>query len=318
MASDLALIAKAGAENTYTVVVTSISEAKPLNSVSLEFRNLQNQLMQTVTSDNDGFATVQLREKPFVLIATKGKQRGYLRLDDASSLSMSMFDVAGETIRKGLKGFLYGERGVWRPGDAIFLTFILEDKFKTLPANHPVVLELYNPSGQLMSRTVSTNPVNSFYSFRLKTRDDAPTGNWQAKAIVGSAVFIRNLRIETVKPNRLKVQLNFNEKVLQAGKSSTGRLQVNWLHGAPASGKRATIEATLAGTTTSFPNFKGYNFDDPSKTAATQDITVFDGMLNAQGNAAVTTQLNYEADAPGMLAVQFKTTAFEEIGRAHV
>ena len=42
-------------------------------------------------------------------------------------LETSQFDVGGETVQKGLKGVLYGERGVWRPGDDIHLTFVLQD-----------------------------------------------------------------------------------------------------------------------------------------------------------------------------------------------
>jgi hypothetical protein len=45
-------------------------------------------------------------------------------------------------VQSGLKGFIYGDRGVWRPGDP-YTTFILEDKLKTLPADHPVEFELY-------------------------------------------------------------------------------------------------------------------------------------------------------------------------------
>ena len=152
---------------------------------------------------------LNLQDKPFVLIAKKGKQRGYLRLSDASSLSLSMFDVSGEEIKKGVKGFLYGERDVWRPGDIMYLTFILEDKLKSLPANHPVVLELTNPLGQLTQRIVKTNHVNGFYNFTIRTEPSAPTGNWTAKVSVGNSTFSRAIRIETVKPNRLKINLTF-------------------------------------------------------------------------------------------------------------
>ena len=48
---------------------------------------------------------------------------GYLKLDDGSALSMSMFDVGGTETQDGLKGFMYGDRGVWRPGDSLFITF---------------------------------------------------------------------------------------------------------------------------------------------------------------------------------------------------
>ena len=44
------------------------------------------------------------------------------------ALPVSHFDVGGETVVDGLKGHLYGDRGVWRPGDSIYLTFALQDR----------------------------------------------------------------------------------------------------------------------------------------------------------------------------------------------
>jgi uncharacterized protein YfaS (alpha-2-macroglobulin family) len=311
LASDFGIIAKAGTDNNYFVAVTSLIDTKALGDIELEFRNLQNQIVGKSKTNSDGFCRILLQEKPFVLIAKKGDQRGYLRLDEASSLSLSMFDVAGEELKKGVKGYIYGERGVWRPGDNIYLTFILEDKNKSLPANHPVILELRNPSGQLIHRGVKTTHTNGFYNFILKTSPSAPTGNWTVKIRVGGSEFGRNLRIETVKPNRLKINLDFGNQLLKKSQAVNGKLQVNWLHGAPASNARVKIEATMAASKTTFESAKDYIFDDPAKKIASQEILVFDGKLNNEGATNVSARFDFDADAPGMLAVQMKTTAFE-------
>ena len=71
-------------------------------------------------------------------------------------------------ILNGLKGFVYGERGVWRPGDNMFITFILEDKFSVLPNRHPVTLEFYNPQGQLVKTETQHRSINGFYHINLK------------------------------------------------------------------------------------------------------------------------------------------------------
>lgn len=57
-----------------------------------------------------------------------------------------------ERYSKGLKGFIYGERGVWRPGDTLHISFILEDREKRIPDKHPVALEIYNPRGQFYTK----------------------------------------------------------------------------------------------------------------------------------------------------------------------
>src|SRR5690606_25483195 len=101
------------------------------------------------------------------------------------ALSVSSFDVSGEFVQKGLKGMIYGERGVWRPGDSVYLSFILEDKNKMLPASHPVVFEFQNPMGTIVDRQVRSGSENGFYRFATTTLPDAPTGNWTANVKVG-------------------------------------------------------------------------------------------------------------------------------------
>ena len=116
-------------------------------------------------------------------------------------------------IHEGIKGFLYGERGVWRPGDSIYMTFVLEDKNEILPDNHPVRFELFTPESQLYLNKTRSTGLNGVYDFRTAaTEADAPTGNWLAKVNVGGSSFSRPVKIETVKPNRLKINLDFGPR----------------------------------------------------------------------------------------------------------
>ena len=131
------------------VVVKDLKTAEPLGGVTLEFYDYQQQLLGTMTTTTDGKAVFESKDVPFAIIAKSGSQRGYLRLMDGESLSLSGFDVSGDYINKGLKGFIYGERGVWRPGDSVYLSFILEDKNKVLPPTHPLFLNCKTPKGQL-------------------------------------------------------------------------------------------------------------------------------------------------------------------------
>jgi uncharacterized protein YfaS (alpha-2-macroglobulin family) len=208
--------------------------------------DFQQQVIGTASTGSDGKVTISSRQTPFALVARHGNQRGYLRLYDGESLSLSNFDVGGEKISDGIKGFLYGERGVWRPGDSLYLTFALEDKMKVLPSGHPVVFELQNPQGQVVNRLVRSNSENGFYKFATATSSDAPTGNWLGRVKVGGTDFTQAIKIETVKPNRLKINLDFGVDKLTAGNSNVkGDLQVTWLHGAPGKNLSAEFEVFI-------------------------------------------------------------------------
>ena len=311
-ASNLGIIAKEDTDHTLNITVSDILSTNSLSNVKIDIYNFQNQKIGSTATNSDGLASIKLDEKPFLLVAQKNKQYGYLRLDDASSLSMSMFDVGGKKIKKGIKGYIYGERGIWRPGDSIHLSLILEDKNQSLPENHPVVLELYTPQNQLFDRKVKSNSINNFYTFHLKTPQDAQTGNWTARVKVGGTQFSKTLKIEAIKPNRLKIKLHFDSEILHSG-SKPIKLEAQWLHGAPASNLKTIVEMRTFSTKTHFKDFPEYHFDDPSVSFNSESQTIFEGKLNAKGKAQIPLKLNIE-QAPGMVNLSFKTRVFEQGG----
>ena len=316
LASNLGIVAKGGNDGSYLVAVSDLRTANPVSGVQVEFFDFQKQSLQTAQTNSDGVATVKLERSPFVVVASRGPEKGYLKLDDGQSLSLSRFDVSGAVTQKGLKGYLYGDRGVWRPGDSVYLNFILEDRQAKLPPNYPIQFELYDPRGQLHTKRSTSDNKDLLYSLYFATRPDAPTGNWLAKVKAGGATFQKTLKIETVKPNRLKIDLNLAQKDLirQADEPLQTELQVNWLHGAPASGLEAKLEVQLNSKRTTFDKFGDYVFDDPARRIDQDARTIFDGKLNDSGNAAFTTKLVNSKLLPGFLNANFKTRVFEKGG----
>lgn len=313
LASDLGLLAKSGSDGSTLIFVNDLKTTKPLSGIEVEVYDYQQQVIGKATTDAEGKIEIKSKEKPFVLVAKSGAQRGYLTLRDGNSLSLSNFDVSGEHVQKGLKGFLYGERGVWRPGDTLHLSFILEDKAKTLPATHPVVFELQNPQGQVVNRLVRSTSENGFYDFTTSTKPDAPTGNWTARIKVGGTEFNQNIKIETVKPNRLKINLDFGTERLTSPHVN-GTLDVKWLHGAPGRNLKAEFEVMLSKVPTTFAKYPAYLFEDPSRQFYSESVLVYEGSTNAEGKANVSTTLETSSAAPGFLNAVFKGKVYEESG----
>ena len=319
LASDLGMIAKRGNDGVLFLAVANLRTTRPLASAKLEVYNFQHQLIGSRETNSDGMAKVETDSKPFLVIAQKGKQYGYLRVDEGASLSLSKFNVAGRETQDGLKGFIYGERDVWRPGDSLFLSFMVHDEADRLPDEHPVVMEMINSRGQMVDRLVKTSGVNGVYGFRTATAADAPTGRWKARVKVGGAVFEKDLRIETIKPNRLKQDLAFeDDRFSSSDQQPVGRLNVAWLHGAPASELKADVKMQLVSAGTSFDDYPGYRFEDPSRSFTSEEQTLFEGRLDEQGQASVRANLETGEQAPGMLKAAFSLRAFEESGNFSV
>ncbi|KPL17567.1 MAG: hypothetical protein AMS26_00375 [Bacteroides sp. SM23_62] len=315
LASDLGIIAKAGTDHSLIVAVTDLVSTLPLSGVQVNILNFQQQVIGSTRTDVRGMASIPLENKPFLLIARQNEQRGYLRLDDGSSLSLSRFDVSGNIVQKGVKAFIYGERGVWRPGDTLFLNLMLEDRQHLLPESHPVTFELLNPHGQMVSRMIRSNGTHGFYSFITATLPDAPTGNWMARIRIGGLVFTKWLRIETVKPNRLKINLDFGKDYISVTDPEIrGTLGVTWLHGAVARNLKTHVSVVLTEMTTQFRRYRDFDFDDPVKSFNTEEQTLFDGRTDEDGKASFMTRLQTGNASPGMLRAGFITRVFEESG----
>ena len=314
-ASNIGLTAKRGNDNSMSIAVSNILTTEPMGDVDLEIMDYQQTIISTSKSNGDGFATLDLKRKPYLLIAKKGNERGYLKLDDGSSLALSRFDVSGTEVKNGIKGFIFGERGVWRPGDTMYLNFIVEDKANKLPKDLPVEFSLFTPTGQLYKHAVQANAEDGFYLFKTNTDPSSPTGNWLAKVKVGGASFEKNIKVETVMPNRLKINLDFGkDPLLGLGSAGKGTLNAKWLFGTPGKNLKAKIDASLYAKKTAFPKFDGYKFDDPTTNYATQQKTIYEGTLDSAGNAVVKPAFETEEAAPGMLTANLVVKVFEPGG----
>ena len=67
-----------------------------------------------------------------------------------------------------------------------------------------------DPNGKAMYQIVQKYNEMNHYKFIVPTRAEYPTGNWEALVSLGGAKFYKSIKIETIKPNRLKIKTNFN------------------------------------------------------------------------------------------------------------
>ena len=319
MMSNLGVIAKANSENKLWVSVANIVDTKPAANINVTIYNYQLQVIGSGKTDSEGFTAIDVKGKPFVLVAEGNGNKTYMRLVDGENNSLSRFDTGGKRIEKGIKGYIYGERGVWRPGDTLHITFVLFDLEKRIPNNHPVSIEIYNPQGQFYTKQTAAKGVNGFYTFTIPTSQDDPTGLWNAYIKLGGTSFHKALRIETIKPNRLKINLDLGTEKIEAFKERVpATLTSSWLTGAIARNLEARVELTLSRAGTQFKGYEKYRFNSPASDFNTYESEVFAGKLDESGVAKFDLKLPSAENAPGMLNASFVTRVFEPGGDASI
>jgi len=318
MTSTLGIIAKRADSPELDIFVNDILSSKPVSDAKVQVYDYQLQSLGSGKTDRDGHVRISASGKPFIVTAEAGESKTYLRVNDGEENLLSRFDVGGERIQDGLKGFVYGERGVWRPGDTLHLTLVVEDPMKLFPAAHPATMEVYTALGQLHSRKVAANNTDGFYTFSVPTAETDPTGSWNAYFKIGGATFHKSLLIETVKPNRLKVNLKVPE-VIDGMEAFNYSIESNWLTGPAASGLKYELEMTLRDGSALLAkksgNLAGYTFRNPLSSFSTSEISVAKGRLDAAGKASGKADRNKAVyQAPGLLAASVVSRVFEEGG----
>lgn len=311
LSTNLGLIVKEDRDHNFHVTVNDLHSTAPISGADVVLYNYQMRPLASIKTNGEGLGEVKVKERPFFVVATKGKAANYVKLESGAALSLGNFKVAGAQIKDGMKGFLYGDRGVWRPGDSLYLNFILQSE-NELPKSHPVRFELRDPNGAVVERQVNSSPTGRIYDFRTATQPTAITGTYHATVSVGASRFERNIKIETVKPNRLNIDLKFEDEIIQVRDNKLkGDIKVQWLTGIDASEVEVDVKAKFNPLTNPFEGMEGFVFKDPVRTINTEEQEFFSGVTDALGDLPMEADMSLAAKAPGLLHSRFLVNAFE-------
>ncbi len=314
LSTNIGLTAKLGKDKKLHISALDIMSAKPLAGVEVNVYTTQKQISEVARTGRDGTISIKVEQQPQYVVAKHNGRASYINLNDYRANSLTDFDISGKNKKKGVDGYIYGERGVWRPGDTIHLTFVLDDKLKTLPEDHPVKIEVYDTKSTKKFTRSTTKHIAHMYTFSVPTKTSDPTGKWEARVEVGDHLFSKNLRVETVKPNRIKMTYPTLPDVVDMYNNQEIELESDWLHGANASNLSAKVEMRIFPAKTEFAEYDSYEFDDPARKINDISTQIYDGKLDADGKASFPLKANKDLLAPGMLNISLKTKVFEKSG----
>jgi uncharacterized protein YfaS (alpha-2-macroglobulin family) len=313
MVSDIGIIAKAGQGDELTIFTTKLSNTTILPGVEVEVLDYQQQVLASIKTDSDGKAEFTGLEDPYFVRATDGNYTSYLRLTSSEALSYSHFKTDGVTVRDGIKAFIYNERGVYRPGDTIYTGFMLHDITGNLPEKAPITIELYNARGQQAGKHVVPRNEADHYLVHFKTQTDDETGRWSIRAMIGNISFDQSVSVETVKPNRLKINMDI-DKTVYANESQSIDMHVEWLHGAPVSNLQYTVEGAARKSYLKFDKYPGFEFNHKENDLNTSPDQYHSGTLNEAGDATIPPYSPSGSALPSKVNLSYFMKVFEPNG----
>jgi len=312
LVSNLALSVKADSKRGLYIQAVNLLTGEAEKNTEIKLFNFTQSLLEEGSTDSNGSYKAKNSNDVTFIQARSGSNYAYLDLRSAP-LSTGNFQVEGVKTYDGVKGFVYGERGVWSPGDAMHLCLIIQDKEKTLPANVPVVFTLEDPMGKIIDKQVLTESVNGFYKVETSTSKNDVTGTWNAVFKTGNNIWSKHVKIESVIPNKLAVNLQVAKNYFSSGVNNVS-LYGEWLTGVKASGLKAEIYSRYLSNDAGFEKFSGYNFSNKEFSTATSLSKIWNGVLDDNGNASFNLTLDAGQNISGLLNAILETRVYEPSG----
>ncbi len=319
--TDLALTAKRR-PGGYLVWVTSISRGRPETGVEVEVRSETNQVLASSVSDAQGLAELNFSEshpdgQPFVLIARRGDELTYL-LPDKRQWLLEGVDVTGRDVPGPYDVFLYGERGVYRPGDTIRLTGLVRSDGGKSAEDLPLDIQVTRPDGKdvhtLQARTEQGR--QGFFHAEYSTLDTSRTGPWTFTArLRGSQRVLgtTHVYVEAFRPVRMEVRVETPD--LRLGPDAEEipvDVQARYLWDSPAGGMEVKLLTRYQKIPFTPEQYPGYTFGVQSQWSKSAPTVT--GVLDEQGRASMVAPIPEDLE-PGLYRSVVRAEITEPGGR---
>ena len=256
------------AEDGVHAFVRSLQTAEPVADAAVRLVAVNNEILAELRTDTEGRATFA----PGLALGDGGRAPQLVVVeteDDYAFLDVSKpgFDltdrgVDGRPSPGPLDVFATTERGVYRPGETVFVTALLRDARAAAVTGLPLTLEIERPDGLVSSSEVLQDRGAGSYFAAIPLVTDAMRGSWTARLYAdpkAEALTSVSYLVEDFEPERLAFEVTAPEGQLTAGEAAEVPVKAGYLYGATAPGLAIEADVYLR-TTTTLPGFPGYTF----------------------------------------------------------
>lgn len=322
--SDLGLSAFTGADGVH-VLVRGLANAKPVADAEIRLIARNNEVLGTAKTNAAGHAVFDAGLSrgigglaPGIVTAQLKEDYGFLDMQQ-SAFDLTDRGVSGRIAPRGLDAFVYAERGVYRPGESVYLSALLRDARGVGVAGMPLTLLVRRPDGMEYRRVVVEDQGGGGRAITVSLLSGVPTGTWRAlvysdpkRPAIGETTFL----VEDYVPERLELLLSAKTPAITSGGRAEIDANVRYLYGAPGAELQVSGETTVrVAKSSAIPGFAGYRTgleDEPVeaiKTPIEENATT-----DAAGKATLSIEVK-EPETNLPLEAEFAITASETGGR---
>ncbi len=266
--SDLGLTAFSGDSGVHAFV-RSLSETTAVAGANVKLVARNNEVLGTAQTDANGY----VRFEAGLARGEGGLQPALLVADNASGeyafldLTSNAFDlsdrgVKGRDAPGPIDGYIYTERGVYRPGEEVNVTALVRDA-AGLASGLPVTVILTRPDGVEHARYPLADEGFGGRTVRVPLGGGVMTGTWRAKLHTdpkADALTQVSFLVEDYVPERLDLTLDAGKSPLGIDTPLKVQLAGRYLYGPPATDLALEGEVIVRAASKASEAHKGYRF----------------------------------------------------------
>lgn len=332
--TDMALMSYSGSEGV-DAVVRSLKSAKTIAGVPVSLVAANGETLAEGKTDASGrvrFAKPLLEGKlgmrPKMLMAY-GAQADLAVLDlERSPVDLSRQGIGGRNddsavtdgrdSRTNIDGYLYGDRGIYRPGETVHLVGLVRDR-TGVAADRKGALVISRPSGVEYQRFAFDKTASGAVARDILLPKSAPRGRWTAKLQIegiDAPAGQMSFSVEDFAPQRLAVDVEGQPAVpIRAGEERAVVVTSRFLYGAPGAGLQVQGEARIAADPTPFAKFSDYRFGDEQTPFQEKVLDPTTTVTDGAGRANLSFSATIAGDTPVPLKALVTASVFEPGGR---
>ncbi|WP_304186338.1 alpha-2-macroglobulin [Phenylobacterium aquaticum] len=337
MFTDMALSAYDGSDSL-DVVVRSLKTARILPGVKVTLVARNGEDLAESKADSNGhvrFDHALLEGEGAAdakMVMAYGAQGDLAVLDlDRAPVDLSKQGIGGRTADGGdastsgrasagvVDAYVYGDRGIYRPGETVHLNALLRDREVKAVKDRKGAIVVRRPSGVEFKRYPFDSAPQGSVSADVVLPKSAPRGKWSAKVELDGlekAAGELSFSVEDFAPQRLAVTATGQEsRPLSAGEARSVEINARFLYGAAGAGLQTQGEARLKADPDPFPQFEGYSWGDQVSPFEEKYLDLGQTVTDGEGRAVVTVKADEAGDTAQPLAVAFTASVFEPGGR---
>jgi uncharacterized protein YfaS (alpha-2-macroglobulin family) len=330
--TDLGVIAKKSMDGSQDIFVQSIRTGAPVSGASVAVIAKNGSTLFTQNTSADGlahFANLKgfTQEKtPAMYVVRQGEDLSFLPVTSYDrTLDFSRFDIGGEPNAHSqgqLSGYLFSDRGIYRPGDLFHIGMIVRaNSWTRSVAGMPLIAEVVDPRGTTVRQQAVSMDAAGFAELEHTTAETSPTGNWTVNLYIAkdgkpySQIGSTTVQVKEFQPDRMKVSAKLSTAVTEGWVKPAqlkALVDVQNLFGTPAAERRVEGSLTLRPAFPSFPSYKDYHFYDVRRAKEGFEEKLADAKTDDKGHAEFALDLSKYADATYQL--YFLAKAYEAEG----